>query len=280
MPKRYLGPALPSVAATALLVASPVAARAQESALAVSRAAARPWQSGPAANFTGTVRVQRAFESTAVARAYGALVTFEPGARTHWHTHPRGQVLVITAGVGRVQRWGGPVEEVRAGDVVRLGAGVKHWHGASPTSAMTHLAVVEPLEGQGVTWLEPVSDAQYGAANGAARSAPATAGPSRAQQLMGDIAPKLAELTDSVLFGDVWARPGLSQRDRSLVTVSALIAMNRPDQLRSHLALARRNGVTQEEAVEAVTHLAFYAGWPSAASAVALVRETYMDRRR
>src|SRR6185369_10944309 len=94
--------------------------------------------------------------------------------------------------------------------------------------------------------------------------APAAGVPTRAQQLMGDIAPKLAELTDTVLFGDVWARPGLSRRDRSLVTVSALIAMNRPDQLRSHLALARQNGVTQEELIETITHLAFYAGWPSA----------------
>jgi 4-carboxymuconolactone decarboxylase len=97
----------------------------------------------------------------------------------------------------------------------------------------------------------------------------------RAQQLMGDIAPKLAELTDNVLFGDVWARPGLSQRDRSLVTVSALIAMNRPDQLRSHMARARQNGVTEEELVEAITQLAFYAGWPNAISAVGIAREVF-----
>lgn len=97
----------------------------------------------------------------------------------------------------------------------------------------------------------------------------------RAQQLMGDVAPKLAELTDNVLFGDVWARPGLSQRDRSLVTVSALIAMNRPDQLRSHMARARQNGVTEEELVEAITQLAFYAGWPNAISAVGVAREVF-----
>lgn len=99
--------------------------------------------------------------------------------------------------------------------------------------------------------------------------------PSRAQQLMGDIAPKLADLTDSVLFGDVWARPQLSRRDRSLVTVSALIAMNRPDQLRSHLALARQNGVTEEELVEAITHLAFYSGWPNAVAAVGVARDVF-----
>jgi 4-carboxymuconolactone decarboxylase len=103
-------------------------------------------------------------------------------------------------------------------------------------------------------------------------------GQTRAQQLMGDIAPKLAELTDNVLFGDVWERPGLAKRDRSLVTISALIAMNRPDQLRSHLALARQNGVTETEIVEAITHLAFYAGWPNAVSAVAIAREVFAQK--
>jgi 4-carboxymuconolactone decarboxylase len=102
--------------------------------------------------------------------------------------------------------------------------------------------------------------------------------PSRAQQLMGDVAPKLAELTDQVLFGDVWQRPGLSKRDRSLVTISALIAMNRPDQLRSHVALGRENGLTQAELSEAITQLAFYAGWPSAVAAVAIVREVYQNK--
>jgi 4-carboxymuconolactone decarboxylase len=100
----------------------------------------------------------------------------------------------------------------------------------------------------------------------------------RAQQLMGDIAPKLADLTDNVLFGDVWERPGLAKRDRSLVTISALIAMNRPDQLRSHLVLARQNGVTETEIVETITHLAFYAGWPNAVSAVAVAREVFAQK--
>lgn len=103
----------------------------------------------------------------------------------------------------------------------------------------------------------------------------ATRQQSRAQQLMGATAPKLAELTDGVLYGDIWERPQLSKRDRSLVTVAALIALNRPDQLRSHLALARQNGVTEEELVEAITHMAFYSGWPSAVSAVAVAREVF-----
>ena len=99
--------------------------------------------------------------------------------------------------------------------------------------------------------------------------------PTPAQRLMGDVAPKLADLTDTVLFGDVWERPQLSKRDRSLVTVSALIAMNRPDQLRSHLARARDNGLNEEQLVEAITHLAFYAGWPNAVTAVAVAREVF-----
>lgn len=113
-----------------------------------------------------------------------------------------------------------------------------------------------------------------------AKETPAVTPPaqSRAQQLMGDIAPKLAELTDNVLFGDVWERPGLAKRDRSLVTISALIALNRPDQLRSHLALARQNGVTETEIVETITHLAFYAGWPNAVSAVAIAREVFAKK--
>lgn len=102
--------------------------------------------------------------------------------------------------------------------------------------------------------------------------------PSRAQQLMGDIAPKMAELTDDVLFGDIWERPGLAKRDRSLVTVSALIAMNRPDQLRSHLALARTNGVKEEEIIETITQLAFYAGWPNAISAITVAREVFRPK--
>ncbi len=117
-------------------------------------------------------------------------------------------------------------------------------------------------------------------AQGTTPNAPAVAAPAptRAQQLMGDIAPKLADLTDTVLFGDVWERPQLSKRDRSLVTVSALVAMNRPDQLRSHLALARKNGLTEEELVEAITHLAFYSGWPNAVTAVAIAREVFAKK--
>jgi len=108
--------------------------------------------------------------------------------------------------------------------------------------------------------------------------APAARGATPAQQMFGDISPKFAELTDNVLFGDVWARPGLSPRDRSLVTVSALIAMNRPDQLRPHLVRARDNGVTQEELIESITHLAFYAGWPSAVTAISVAKQVFQKK--
>ena len=254
------------------------------STISISRSGSRPSRQGPSENFTGSVRVDPVFQATDPARASGATVTFEPGGRTAWHTHPLGQVLIVTSGVGRVQQWGDPVDEIRPGDVVRIAPGVKHWHGAAPTSAMSHIAIVEMLDGKSVDWMEQVSDAQYGGAVRArapdaatpARPAPGAGGqPTRAQQLMGDFNPKLAELTDGVLFGDVWERPGLSKRDRSLVTVATLIAMNRPDQLRSHLARARDNGVTEQEVVEVITHLAFYAGWPSAVTAVAVAREVF-----
>jgi len=272
----------------ALSLVCATSVHAQDAGLVITRAATRPSFVAPAENFTGTVRVEPLFDTTATTRAYGASVSFDAGARTAWHTHARGQVLMVTAGVGRVQRWGGPVAEIRPGDVVRIPPNVKHWHGAAPTSAMTHVAVVENLNGRSTDWMEKVSDAQYAApvraqetsAPNARDIAGDSARPSRAQQVMGDIAPKLAQLTDSVLFGDVWARPGLSRRDRSLVTVSALIAMNRPDQLRSHLALARENGLTRDEVVEAITHLAFYAGWPNAITAVTVAREVFAGAGR
>ncbi len=127
----------------------------------IKRVGSRPSQNGPAEWFTGTVRIDPLFESPAPARAMGASVTFEPGARTAWHTHPLGQTLIVTAGIGRVQREGGPVEEIRPGDVIWFAAGEKHWHGASLTTAMTHIAIHESLNGEVVEWLEHVSDEQY-----------------------------------------------------------------------------------------------------------------------
>ena len=263
---------------------APPAASQDSPKIVITRSGTQPSRKGPAENFTGSVTVDPLFEATDPPRSSGASVNFDPGARSAWHTHPAGQILIVTAGVGRVQGWGGPIEEIRQGDVVWTPPGQKHWHGASPNTAMTHIAIQERLGGKTVDWLEKVSGAQYGAsvparASGSAAPAPsvpaARAQPTPAQRLIGDFSPKLVELTDEVLFGDVWARPQLSQRDRSLVTVSALIAMNRPDQLRSHLARARENGVTQEELIESITHLAFYAGWPSAITAITVAKEVF-----
>jgi quercetin dioxygenase-like cupin family protein len=117
---------------------------------------------GPADWFTGSVRIDSPFQRQAPARIGGATVTFEPGARTAWHTHPLGQTLIVTAGCGRVQRAGGPIEEIRAGDMVWFEPGERHWHGASPTTAMTHLAIAEMLDGKVVEWMEQVTDEQYG----------------------------------------------------------------------------------------------------------------------
>ena len=142
---------------------------------------------------------------------------------------------------------------------------------------MSHIAIVETLDGKSVEWMEKVDDAQYSAAvrpQVRQTNAPGS-GARPSQRAIGDFAPKLAELTDDVLYADVWERPELSKRDRSLVTVAALIALNRPDQLRSHLTRARDNGVTQEELVETITHLAFYSGWPNAVTAVGVAREVF-----
>jgi len=127
----------------------------------IMRAGSRPSRPGPAEWFSGSVRMDPLFASPEPARAQGALVTFEPGARTAWHTHPLGQTVIVTAGLGWAQLEGGPVEDIRPGDVVWFPPGVKHWHGATATTAMSHIAVQEALDGQTVTWLEHVSDAQY-----------------------------------------------------------------------------------------------------------------------
>jgi quercetin dioxygenase-like cupin family protein len=123
---------------------------------------AQPSAKGPEACFTGTVRVDQLFGAVEPSRVTAGLVTFEPCARSAWHTHPLGQRLIVTSGCGRVQRWGGPIEEIRPGDVVIIAPGEKHWHGAAPTTAMSHIAIQESLDGRNVDWLEKVTDEQYG----------------------------------------------------------------------------------------------------------------------
>jgi quercetin dioxygenase-like cupin family protein len=127
----------------------------------IKRSGSQPSGKGPAEHFTGAVRIDPLFHANDPARAGGASVTFEPGARTAWHTHPLGQTLIVTAGCGWVQQWGGPVEAIRPGDVISIPPGEKHWHGASPTTAMTHIAIQEYPDGRAADWVEKVSDEQY-----------------------------------------------------------------------------------------------------------------------
>jgi quercetin dioxygenase-like cupin family protein len=138
---------------------SPADARRKE--MDIKRSGSEPSRKGPAEYFTGDVRVDPLFQTPQPGRVSGGSVTFEPGARSAWHTHPLGQTLIVTAGCGWVQREGGPIEEVRPGDVIWFPPGLRHWHGATPTTAMTHIAIQEALTGKNVDWMEKVSDEQY-----------------------------------------------------------------------------------------------------------------------
>jgi quercetin dioxygenase-like cupin family protein len=152
------------VAVTALASSAKLCAQLnqrKEFNMEIKRAGSQPSSKGPADWFTGTVRIDPLFQANAPARAAGASVTFEPGARTAWHTHPLGQTLIVTSGCGWAQRAGSPIEEIRPGDVVWFPPGEKHWHGAAPTTAMTHIAIQEALDGKVVEWMEKVTDEQY-----------------------------------------------------------------------------------------------------------------------
>ena len=149
------------IALAGLLLAGTADARNQDKAMEILRNGAQPSTFGSAENFTGRVRVDAPFAREAPSRLAGATVTFEPGARSNWHTHPLGQTLIVTAGVGWTQCEGEAIVEIRAGDIVWCPPGHRHWHGATPTTAMTHIAIQEALDGKVVDWMEPVTDAQY-----------------------------------------------------------------------------------------------------------------------
>jgi quercetin dioxygenase-like cupin family protein len=146
---------------TGAFVSRALAAEADKTSQTIFRAGSQGSSNGPAEFFTGNVRVDRLFPVNDTAHLSGAYVTFEPGARSAWHTHPTGQYLIVTAGVGRTQAWGGPIEEIKAGDVIWCPPQVKHWHGASPTTAMTHIALTGTINGKNVEWMEKVTDEQY-----------------------------------------------------------------------------------------------------------------------
>jgi quercetin dioxygenase-like cupin family protein len=149
------------IAAMTLTLALGTSASLKAQTIDIARNGSQPSQTGPAANFTGAVRIDPLFSARDPSRASGASVTFEPGARTAWHTHPAGQRLIVTYGVGWVQQWGGPTQEIRPGDVVWIPPGQKHWHGATPSTAMRHIAIQEAVNGKVVEWMEKVSEEQY-----------------------------------------------------------------------------------------------------------------------
>jgi len=271
--------------ATLLLVSTSTEAQMLVIARDDERAAA-----APAPNFTGNVHIDRLFPAADPSDVGGGVVAFEAGARTAWHSHPRGQTLIITEGTGRVQRWDGPIEEMQAGDVVRVPPDTKHWHGAGPRTAMTHVAITEHEDGAAVEWMEAVTDEQYNRASpgampttqaapqaqSASQPPPGRSGAAGNQQET--LVPALAVYTNEVLYGDVWQRSELSARDRSLIIVSVLIATNKPAQLWGHLGRAFTNGVLPIETSGVLTHLALYCGWPTAVSALDVYEQVYTSR--
>ena len=272
---------LVATALTAAALCVPASAGAQ--VLDISRGDSRTVRQAPSEHFAGVARVDMLFDRLHSSGASGGFVAFEPGARTAWHVHPGGQTLVVTAGSGRVQQWGNAVEEIRTGDVVRIPPGQKHWHGASPQSAMTHLAITEPRGGSAVEWMEQVSEEQYNAAPASPDQQAAPPSGQRSARPSGELqqrlAPGLASLTDDVLYGDVWRRPELSPRDRSLVTISILIATGRTAQLGGHLSRGLENGLLPAETSGVLAHLAIYCGWPSAVSALQVYEQVYAARK-
>jgi quercetin dioxygenase-like cupin family protein len=160
---RGLGAAIHAIVALAAMVTAPAIADEVmlPGSIQVSRSGSSPSTSAPDENFTGQVRIDALFPVSGPAAVSAGSITFEPGARSAWHTHPAGQALVVTAGLGWVQQWGGPVQEIRPGDVVWIPPGVKHWHGASAATAMTHTAIQATIDGRNVGWMEKVSDEQY-----------------------------------------------------------------------------------------------------------------------
>lgn len=233
---------------------------------------ATPPALGNARNFTGIVHIEGAFQPAPPARAGGATVTFEPGARTAWHCHPLGQTLVVTSGVGCVQQEGQPVREIRRGDVVWIPPETRHWHGATRTTAMTHVAVAESLDGSAVEWHEPVTDRDYNKQCHLTQNVTIN---HNSSTFVARVTPALAHTTEARLHAEVWNRPWLNKRDRSLVTLTAMVTLGHECTLTDAFEQAIENGVTPGELSETITHLAYYSGWGSAMGAVGPASEVF-----
>jgi len=266
------------LALPAILRAQDGVAEKQESRIEIKRRGSQPPTEAPAEHFTGRVRIEPLFQENDPSHTSAAYVTFEPGAHSAWHTHPLGQILIVTAGTCWVQRWGDAIEELRPGDAVWIPPGQKHWHGASPTSAMTHIAIQGAVDGKNIDWMEKVTEEQYNMKPSTKTNAQSDAFSSLLTlDDIRTVAPALARYTKETL-ADLWKRPGLSARDRSLVTIAALIARNQTTELPSQFNRALDNGVKASEVSEVITHLAFYSGWANAMSAVAVAKGVFRAR--
>jgi 4-carboxymuconolactone decarboxylase len=267
---------LPTATAVSLfLIASGSGASAAVSSdasqkIIVTHSGSQPSRNAPAEYFTGSVRIGPLFQEEGPSHTSASYVTFEPGARNAWHTHPRGQILIVTAGTGWIQQ-GGKKQEIKPGDVIWIPPDVKHWHGATATDRMTHIAIQEAVDGKNVDWMEKVTEEQYNMTTN-----PNTPGNGGADAVR-TVAPALERYTETTL-NEVWKRPDLSARDRSLVTVAALIARTQAAQLSSYLNRALDNGVKAAELSEVITHLAFYSGWGNALAAAAVAKDVFQAR--
>jgi len=234
----------------------------------ISKNGTRALNKGSSDFFTGNVQVEPLAQGSDPARVSAGKVTFEPCARSAWHTHPLGQMLIVTEGSGLVQEWGKPAQVIQQGDVIWTPPNVKHWHGANSSSKMTHIAIQESLNGKNVEWLNHVSDTEYqeGCACGSAKSD------------LADVSPALAKY-DKETLEKLWERPELTKRDRCIVTVAALIARNQTAEMGRYFNLALDNKVTPAELSEIITHLAFYSGWPNAVSAANVAKSVFAERK-
>jgi quercetin dioxygenase-like cupin family protein len=224
-----------AVLGLALSVAAPFAGAAESATQQISRAGTQASFAGPAENFVGKVRVDPLFAADAEVQASSAYVSFEPGAHSAWHTHPAGQRLVVTSGVGLTQEWGKPAQRIHPGDVVVCPAGVKHWHGAAPHSAMTHLAVTGVAEDKTVTWLEQVSDAQY---------------------------------SEAAAAFDVPVAGALSARQQAIPLIAAAAATSNLPQLNAALNRGLDAGLSISEATEVLVQMYAYTGFPKSLNAL------------